>query len=163
LSTKNRYDAFSLSNGLRSWRWRSVRVESKLRAAVDLVNELGLSKHVVLTGFIPAGQLGVLYRGATLFMLLSRFEGFGMAAVESLAIGTPTLLSDLPVLREVTFDGARYISDPLNERQLADDITQLLTLGERPVRRPIFCREISQRFAPETIARQYHKLLLGLP
>ncbi len=128
---------------------------------MDLVNELGLSKHVVLTGFIPDERLGALYRGAALFVLPSLFEGFGMPAVESLALGTPTLVSDLPVLREVTLNGAHYIADPLNEHQMADEIAQALELGEAACPSSDFRDDIRQRFAPETIARQYLKLLLG--
>jgi glycosyltransferase involved in cell wall biosynthesis len=145
----------------RTWRRRSQIVESKLPGAMDLVNELGLSKHVVLTGFIPDEQLGALYRGAALFVLPSLFEGFGMPAVESLALGTPTLVSDLPVLREVTLDRAYYIADPLNERQMADEIAQVLALGEAARPSSDFRDDIRQRFAPETIARQYLKLLVG--
>src|SRR5262249_52377822 len=98
----------------RTWRQRSQSVESKLPGAMDLITELGLSEHVVLTGFIPDAELGVLYRGAALFVLPSLFEGFGMPAVEALAMGAPTLVSDLPVLREVTLNAAHYIADPLN-------------------------------------------------
>ena len=128
---------------------------------MNLVNELDLSNHVVLTGFIPDDQLGALYRGAALFVLPSLFEGFGMPAVESLALGTPTLVSDLPVLREVTLNAAHYIADPLNERQMADEIAQVLALGDAARPSSDFQIDIRQRFAPETIARQYLNLLLG--
>jgi glycosyltransferase involved in cell wall biosynthesis len=84
-----------------------------------------------------------------------------MPAVESLALGTPTLVSDLPVLREVTLDRAYYIADPLNERQMADEIAQVLALGEAARPSSDFRDDIRQRFAPETIARQYLKLLVG--
>jgi glycosyltransferase involved in cell wall biosynthesis len=145
----------------RTWRRRSQSVESKLPAAMDLIKDLGLSKHVVVTGFIPDEQLGALYRGASLFVLPSLFEGFGMPAVEALAMGTPTLVSDLPVLREVTLNAANYIADPLNAEQMADEIADVLSLGEA-ARPSIELRsDLRHRVAPETIASQYLKLMLG--
>jgi glycosyltransferase involved in cell wall biosynthesis len=134
-------------------------VNSKLPSAIDLVEKLNLARHVVVTGFVSDEQLGALYRNAALFVLPSLFEGFGMPAVESLALGAPTLVSDLAVLREVTFNNAYYIADPLNDRQMADEIAQVLTLGDAARPLPEFRREIGERFAPENIARQYLKLL----
>ena len=81
-------------------------------STVDLVADLGLSEHVRVTGFVSDRELGALYRGATMCVLPSLFEGFGMPAVESLAMGKPTLTSGLPVLREVTLELAQYLDDP---------------------------------------------------
>jgi len=43
-----------------------------------------------------------------LFVMSSKNEGFGMAAIEAMASGLPLLLSDLPVFHEVTFDNALF-------------------------------------------------------
>jgi glycosyltransferase involved in cell wall biosynthesis len=142
-------------------RRRTADLESKLPSAIDLVKDLGLSEHVVLTGFIPDEQLGALYREAALFVLPSLFEGFGMPAVEALALGAPTLVSDLPVLREVTLGSAHYIADPLDHHQMAEEIAQVLSLGNAARPSGDLRNDLRQRFAPETIARQYVKLLIG--
>jgi glycosyltransferase involved in cell wall biosynthesis len=115
----------------------------------------------VLTGFIADAELGALYRGASLFVLPSLFEGFGMPAVEAIALGAPTLVSDLPVLREVSLNGAYYIDDPLDDEHLADQMATALRLGDAA--RPSFeyRNDIKNRFAPETIARQYLATMLG--
>ena len=145
----------------RTWRRRAGGVETKAPGAMDLVNELNLTKDVVITGFVPDQQLGALYRGAALFALPSLFEGFGMPAVESLALGTPTLVSDLPVLREVTLNSAHYIANPLNAPQMADEIAQVLSMGDAARPSAEFCSDLRRRVAPETIATQYLKLLVG--
>jgi len=145
----------------RAWQRRDASVTEKLPSAGDLVEALGLTNHVVITGYIPDAQLGALYRGASLFVLPSLFEGFGMPAVEALVMGTPTLISDLPVLREVTNGGAHYIADPKNHEQMADEIRQVLAMGDA-ARPSIRLRdELRQQFAPLTIARQYASALLG--
>jgi glycosyltransferase involved in cell wall biosynthesis len=145
----------------RTWRQRSASVEAKFPGAMDLINELGINRDVLVTGFIPDEQLGALYRDAALFVLPSLFEGFGMPAVEALAMGAPTLVSDLPVLREVTLNAAHYIADPLDANQMADEIAQILASGEAARPTIELRNDLRHRVAPETIAGQYLKLMLG--
>lgn len=43
-----------------------------------------------------------------LYVSCSKYEGFGIAPVEAMALGLPLLLSDLPVFHEITFDNALF-------------------------------------------------------
>ena len=65
---------------------------------------------IVLSGYVPREDLPALYAGAELFMLVSRYEGFGIPALEAMACGTPVLVSDLPVFREVCGQAALFAS-----------------------------------------------------
>jgi glycosyltransferase involved in cell wall biosynthesis len=67
-----------------------------------------LGDRVLLVGAVEPGQLRALYRGADVFALPSKHEGFGLPVLEALAQGTTVLASDLPVLREVAGDAARF-------------------------------------------------------
>jgi glycosyltransferase involved in cell wall biosynthesis len=143
----------------RDWRERSAAVDETMPAAADLVEQLDLTDHVRVTGFIPDEQLGALYRGATMCVLPSLFEGFGMPAVESLTMGKPTLVSSLPVLREVTLGSAQYIDDPTNVDAMADSIGMVL---DRPASfQPTqeLVKLVRERFSPQEIARQYLRVL----
>lgn len=65
------------------------------------IGSLNLANRVRLTGFIPESQLALAYRAANLSIVPSQFlEGFGLAAVESLACGTPVLVSPVGGLPE---------------------------------------------------------------
>jgi glycosyltransferase involved in cell wall biosynthesis len=144
-----------------TWRRKATSVESKLPSTTELVADLGLEKDVVLTGFVADDQLGALYRGASMFVLPSLFEGFGMPAVEALALGAPTLVSDLPVLREVTLDRARYVANPLDPNEMAERMAEIAVAGDSARPTADFCRELRTQFAPETIARKYLSILLN--
>ncbi len=50
-------------------------------------------------------------RGATALVSASRDEGFGIPLVEAMGVGTPVVVSDIPVFREVGGDATAYV-DP---------------------------------------------------
>lgn len=56
---------------------------------------------IVFTGYIDDAGLAWLYANTSLFLFLTRGEGFGMPAVEAAYFGAPMVVSDIEVLREV--------------------------------------------------------------
>jgi glycosyltransferase involved in cell wall biosynthesis len=127
--------------------------------AADLVKHLELTDHVRVTGFVSDEHLGALYHRATMCVLPSLFEGFGMPAVESLAMGKPTLVSGLPVLREVTLDSAHYIDDPTNVEAMADAICAILDSPDKFQPAPQLVERVRDCFSPREIAQQYLRVL----
>lgn len=88
---------------------RLVKVGGAFTAAQERqARALGLTGSLVLLPFLPREVLAGVYRRASLVLLPSDAEGFGLPAVESLACGAPLLASDLPALREVAGDAAVY-------------------------------------------------------
>ena len=141
-------------------RW-SRKFAGCMPSTVDSVLRLGLQDRVCVTGFISDVELGALYRGASVFVLPSLFEGFGMPAVESMAMRVATLVSDLPVLREVTLNQASYLQDPKCAGELAARLAGILENVDAARPSQELSNEIRRRYAPETIARQYFDLLKG--
>lgn len=62
---------------------------------------LGLGDKVRFLGYVPNSELPKLYNAADAFAYLSHGEGFGLPVLESLACGTPTVISRDPALIEV--------------------------------------------------------------
>ena len=65
------------------------------------ITSLGLTDHVRLLGFVPDAQLPSAYRAADLSVVPTvTLEGFGLIVVESLAAGTPCLVTPVGGLPE---------------------------------------------------------------
>ncbi len=58
-----------------------------------IADELGIADRVVFRDFIPDDALADFYRMADVFALSSRYEPFGMTAIEAMACGTPTIVT----------------------------------------------------------------------
>lgn len=61
-----------------------------------------------LVGYVPKEELARLYREAACLVLPTRYEGFGLPALEAMASGTPVVATPDPALREVAGDAALY-------------------------------------------------------
>jgi glycosyltransferase-like protein len=71
----------------------------ELARFTERLEELGLDDHVRRVGTVTPAELERLYRAADVFAFPSVKEGFGLAALEALAVGLPLVASDLDVFR----------------------------------------------------------------
>lgn len=95
---------------------------------MELAAELGLTRRVTFAGFVPDEDLVELYNGATLLVLPSMSEGFGLPVIEAMACGLPVAASDRNSIPEV-LGSAGLLFDPLSPEQMAQAIGRLLTDG----------------------------------
>lgn len=80
-----------------------------------------VSKRIHIEGRIPEEDLPALYTAASTVAFPSLFEGFGLPALESMACGTPVVLSDRGALPEISGADARIV-DPLSVEDIAGAI-----------------------------------------
>jgi len=66
---------------------------SQVEELKRLAAELGIAERVIFRDYIPDEWLADYYRAADVFALSSRYEPFGMTAVEAMACGTPTVVT----------------------------------------------------------------------
>jgi glycosyltransferase involved in cell wall biosynthesis len=97
---------------------------------LSLIEELGLSQNVILTGYIPSETLPLWYNAAEVFVYPSVYEGFGIPALEALACGVPVIASNVTSLPEVV-GKAGVLLPPADEQAWADAIAALLDDPQR--------------------------------
>lgn len=76
-------------------------------------------------GRVSDGQLKALYGAAACFVFPSRYEGFGLPAVEAMASACPVVAADIPVLHEICADAVMYC-DPFSPDDIANAVLRLL-------------------------------------
>ncbi|QQS68724.1 glycosyltransferase family 4 protein [Candidatus Saccharibacteria bacterium] len=76
---------------------------------------------VCQVGFVDQSDLPALFQKASLFVMPSLYEGFGMPIVEALASGCKVVASDIPVFHE-SGGGAIHYANPHDESDFASKI-----------------------------------------
>ncbi len=121
----------------------------------DTIRELDLGSSVVLAGYVPDEHVAGLYAQASVLVMPSLYEGFGFPVLESMAVGTPVIASNVSSLPEVAGDAA-MLFPPQDELALADALEDVLenasTVAELRRRGLARAREFTwQRTADETV------------
>lgn len=75
-----------------------------------IIKQLEKENRVSYYGYLPDWQLEILQRNAKSFVFPSFVEGFGLPILESIWHGTPAVVSDIPVFRELFSDHVIYIN-----------------------------------------------------
>lgn len=109
-------------------------------------------------GHLPAAQLYPLFARASVYIAASRYEPFGLAAVEAALHGCAILANDIPTFHEVWGDDAIYFArnDATALRRalsdLLDDDTRAASYGARAHLRAL------TRYSAERMAADYYQL-----
>lgn len=120
--------------------------------------KIGIEDKVIFTGFAPESDLPLLINGATAFVLPSLWEGFGIPVVESMACGTPVIVSNVSSLPEIVGDAGLLIN-PKSTTQIEQAIRTISTdkkLNLRLSRRGI---TQSQKFSWTKCTKEIIKVL----
>jgi len=80
---------------------------------------------VEFTGRVDDAALAELYRQAAVMVFPSRYEGFGLPALEAMACGCPVIASDRASLPEVVGDAALRV-DPDDVEAMAAALRRVL-------------------------------------
>jgi glycosyltransferase involved in cell wall biosynthesis len=83
-----------------------------------------VAPNVRMLGFVTDDDLAALYRNAFCFAFPSLTEGFGLPALEAMALACPVIASSCASMPEVCGNAALY-ADPKSPRAWLDQITRL--------------------------------------
>lgn len=125
----------------------------------SLAAELGVSDNVIFLGWLSERERVYEFLDTLdVFAFPTRYEGFGVSNAEAMAMGTPVVVNDLPVLREVVGEAGLFV-DATDPESLADGINELYDnpaqrqrLGERAAER------IREQFSLASTVKEYNEV-----
>lgn len=104
--------------------------ENELR---NLAEKLNVSEFIEWKGFIPPSESQNLleyYKNSDIFLLLSKSENYGIVVTESLAMGTPVIVTKKTALTEFLNEpGCFSVDYPPDSKKVADLILEIYNSG----------------------------------
>ncbi len=129
------------------------------RALAALAHELGVAERVLMAGFVadPAAW----YAHGDVFVLSSRWEGFGHVMVEAMACGLPVVAFDCPYGPVDILGGGEggILVAPHDVGALAATLDQILGDADRRARLAAAAPQAADRFSEPRIAMDYAGLI----
>jgi D-inositol-3-phosphate glycosyltransferase len=137
-----------------------------LAAVRDAIAERGIARHVRLVGSQPQDRLPLYYAAADVVAVPSRYESFGLVAVEALACGIPVVASRAGGLRFTIDEGiAGFLVKPQSPEALASGIATILGDDSLRAAMAAAARPSVTRYDWTNVARQvrhvYERLASG--
>ena len=80
---------------------------------------------VIMLGYINQQDIPIIYKGSSLFICLSLYEGYGMPVAEAMASGVAVLTSENSAMSEVSGAAAKLVN-PLDVEQITDSMQYYL-------------------------------------
>ncbi len=135
--------------------------DERIQAMVD---ELGLADRTTVLRNLPRHEMFEEVATASVSVVPSRAEGFGLVTIEAEAVGTPVVASDIPPSRVTVVDGRSGLLVPLDDEQaMAEALVRVLVDADLRSRlsegaRQHFCDHFDLGRRVEAIADLYEDL-----
>ncbi|MEU7167078.1 stealth conserved region 3 domain-containing protein [Streptomyces morookaense] len=141
------------------WTLRILGDGPRMRALKNLTNQLGIADQVQLVGSTP--NMTEEWAKASVAMLTSRVEAFGLVLVEAQAAGVPVVAYDCPNgPGEILTDGHDGLLVPLgDETELADALAKLMDDDELRKEMGAAALKTSERYTDGEVAEEWNRLL----
>ncbi|MEJ7783660.1 MAG: glycosyltransferase [Solirubrobacteraceae bacterium] len=111
-----------------------------------LVRELGLSRRVVFTGPLYRSDRADAFAAATIWALSSYTENFGVAVIEALAAGLPTVISTEVNLAAAIEENDAGIVAPISPKDFGAALADLLQDENRRAELSVRARAFAERY-----------------
>jgi glycosyltransferase-like protein len=119
---------------------------------------VGAHEDVVITGPLADSDMPALYRRADVLAMPSLLEGFGLAALEALAGGTPAVVSRMAPFTEHFAEGDVLWADPLSPASIANALLCAVERGHHHCV-PSVCRQFSWAASAERHEALYRAVM----
>ncbi len=124
--------------------------------------ELGLTKNLIFKENINDKELIRFYASSQAYIFPTKDEGFGLPGLEAMAVGTPVIASDIPVLKEVYKDNVYYF-DSMSPNSLAEAMKRIMKIEKSTLTTHIKkAQEYATSFSWEETAKETLRVYEGV-
>jgi glycogen(starch) synthase len=130
-----------------------------VKKLLHLIEKFNLSDRVSYSGFLPENDKISFIANSRFLIMPSRFEGQGIVALEAAALGKPIIVSDIPELKYVTYNGFGISFCNGDVKSLKEAIEYLyynekliLQMGEKG-------KQYAKQFTWDRIAEEYENYI----
>lgn len=129
---ENKKNIFMLIEGFERFMRKSVKPASLhivgstgfgYARIMSRIEKSNFREYIVMHGYVTPQELDTLYSHATALVFVSLYEGFGLPVLEARMCGKYVICSDIPALREVAGERARFVN-PCNPTEIAHAMLQ---------------------------------------
>ncbi|WP_282939466.1 glycosyltransferase family 1 protein [Paenibacillus sp. RC67] len=139
--------------GAKGWKYNPI---------FDWVQQNNLEEDIIFTGFIDDADLPAIYSAATVFVMPSIYEGFGLPLLEAMQCGTPVIGSDISSIPEIV-EKSGLLIPPDAHSEWADAMHTMITDESLRKHYSRLALDQSSRFTWEKTAEEtrsiYYKVL----
>lgn len=149
---KKTHDWSLVITGKKGWHYQEL---------YQKVKKLGLENKVIFTGYFDEVDKPALYKGATIFVFPSLYEGFGLPPLEAMASGVPVVSSNASSMPEVVGDAGILIS-PQDKILWVKSIKKVLSEGKLRDKMRVKNKKQVANFSWEKTAERTAKVYKGV-
>ena len=130
-----------------------------LQDVINKASEMGGNVRLIISSSLPRDVYKLFYYASSVFVVPSRWEPFGLVAVEAMALGVPVIAYAVGGLRETVVDirgdkehGTGFLVEPENIWELSRAITTALLLSIAAEKKdPSILNSPNMIFRPEDV------------
>lgn len=95
----------------------------------SVAKQLDIEKYVEILGYLSDEALASVYQKASMLVMPSLYEGFGLPLLEAMSVGVPVVTSNVSSMPEIV-NNAAILVDPYDVNSIKEGIEKVLTNAE---------------------------------
>lgn len=120
----------------------------------DLINKLDLESNTIILPNLKWNTIPSIYNKSLISIFPTKFESFGLAAIESLATGTPLIVNEVCDLKKITEENAIFV-DCRKKYSISSSLTLLVNDSQLYTRLRKLGMETAKLYDSKIIANKF--------